>query len=48
MTTRLYIARHGQSEWNLHNKMQGVQDIDLTPTGLKQAELLASRLKMRK
>ncbi|KHO62459.1 phosphoglycerate mutase [Thermoanaerobacter sp. YS13] len=48
MTTRLYIARHGQSEWNLHNKMQGVQDIDLTPTGLKQAELLASRLKNEK
>ncbi|MDP9752097.1 histidine phosphatase family protein [Thermoanaerobacter pentosaceus] len=48
MTTRLYIVRHGQSEWNLHNKMQGIQDIDLTPTGLKQAELLASRLKNEK
>ncbi|MDK2815126.1 MAG: phosphoserine phosphatase [Thermoanaerobacter sp.] len=48
MTTRLYIVRHGQSEWNLHNKMQGIQDIDLTPTGLKQAKLLASRLKNEK
>lgn len=48
MTTRLYLVRHGQSEWNLHSKMQGVQDIDLTYTGVKQAELLARRLKNEK
>ncbi|AIS52435.1 phosphoserine phosphatase 1 [Thermoanaerobacter kivui] len=48
MTTRLYIARHGQSEWNLENKIQGIQDTNLTETGIRQAQLLAKRLKSEK
>lgn len=45
MVTRLYIARHGQSKWNLESRMQGMKDIELTQLGLEQAELLAKRLK---
>ncbi|MGB9779388.1 MAG: histidine phosphatase family protein [Caldanaerobacter sp.] len=44
MVTRLYIARHGQSKWNLENRMQGMKDIELSELGIKQADLLAKRL----
>jgi len=42
--TRLYIVRHGQSEWNLHNKVQGTKNTNLSELGIKQAHLLADRL----
>lgn len=45
MTTRLYIVRHGQSFWNINNRIQGIRDTELTKTGIKQAQLLAERLK---
>jgi probable phosphoglycerate mutase len=44
IVTRLYIARHGQSMWNLENRMQGMKDVELSELGIKQAELLAKRL----
>ncbi|NNM67077.1 MAG: histidine phosphatase family protein [Spirochaetales bacterium] len=40
----LYIARHGQTEWNLEKRLQGRQDSPLTPLGKFQAELLARSL----
>lgn len=43
--TKLYILRHGQSEWNVLNKVQGQLDIDLTDIGIKQAKKAAKRLK---
>ena len=40
---KLYAARHGQTEWNLLNKVISRTDQPLTETGLEQAKLLARR-----
>jgi 2,3-bisphosphoglycerate-dependent phosphoglycerate mutase len=47
MTTTLYIARHGETEWNLAQKLQGHQDSPLTARGRCQAESLAAVLNNR-
>jgi probable phosphoglycerate mutase len=44
MTTTLYIARHGETEWNLAGKLQGHRDSPLTAKGHIQAEFLAMAL----
>jgi 2,3-bisphosphoglycerate-dependent phosphoglycerate mutase len=41
---RLYIFRHGVSEWNLLKKWQGVQDTQLAPEGIAQAKEAAAAL----
>ena len=41
---RLYVARHGETEWNRLNKVCGRTDSPLTDTGLRQAQLLADKL----
>ena len=38
--TRLILVRHGQTVWNKLGKYQGQADIELSETGLEQAELL--------
>ena len=38
---KLYIARHGETTWNLQNKVSGRTDIPLTKKGMEQAQLLA-------
>ncbi|MCY7919778.1 histidine phosphatase family protein [Bacillus vallismortis] len=40
----LYIARHGQTQWNVEKRMQGWQDSDLTELGLYNARALGERL----
>ena len=42
---KLYIARHGQTQWNLENKVSGRTDIPLTEMGLQQAAQLAENAK---
>lgn len=42
---RLFVARHGQTRWNLENKVCGRTDQPLTEVGLEQAQLLAERTK---
>lgn len=42
--TRLLLLRHGQSEWNAAGRWQGWADTDLTPLGVRQAELAGARL----
>ncbi|RIJ76370.1 histidine phosphatase family protein [Nakamurella silvestris] len=37
----LILARHGQTVWHAENRYAGSSDIDLTPTGVEQAGLLA-------
>ena len=32
--TRVSIVRHGETEWNLEDKMQGILDSPLTPKGI--------------
>ena len=41
---KLYMIRHGQTEWNVSNRWQGRQDIALDETGERQARLLARKL----
>ena len=46
MSYPLILLRHGESEWNLENRFSGWKDVDLTETGVaeaqKAAELLAA------
>lgn len=40
----LYVTRHGQTEWNLENKVCGITNINLTDKGIEQAKYLAEKL----
>lgn len=40
----LYFVRHGETDWNVDNKIQGSTDIPLNETGLLQAKRLAEEL----
>lgn len=42
--TRLYLVRHGQTDWNLKPALQGRSDIPLNETGRTQAVEAAGRL----
>ena len=42
--TRIILARHGETEWNVEEIFRGRIDIELNETGIKQAELLAEYL----
>ncbi len=42
--TTVYLARHGQSDWNAAGRWQGHADRPLTALGLRQAADLAERL----
>lgn len=42
--TKFYIARHGETEWNVLGKVQGHTDIGLTKQGEEQARSLAKEL----
>jgi alpha-ribazole phosphatase len=39
MGVKLFLIRHGQTEWNSQGRYQGAQDTILTDTGIKQAGL---------
>ena len=42
---KLYLIRHGQSEWNVLGKIQGQKNTKLTEKGIEEASLLGKRLK---
>ena len=42
---RLYIVRHGSTDWNALGRLQGQTDTPLNRDGLRQAELLRERLR---
>lgn len=42
---KLYITRHGETQWNREKRMQGWKDSDLTPEGEGDALALAQVLK---
>ncbi|WP_150272226.1 histidine phosphatase family protein [Paenibacillus tepidiphilus] len=44
-TTTLYITRHGQTEWNVQQRMQGHMDSPLTELGVRQAEWLGRAMR---
>lgn len=39
---KLILARHGETDWNVAKKIQGVTDTDLNKNGLRQARELAA------
>lgn len=43
--TRLILIRHGQTDYNLHNKYCGINNPPLNITGVQQAKKLAHKLK---
>ncbi|MGB6986130.1 MAG: histidine phosphatase family protein [Candidatus Aquilonibacter sp.] len=40
----IYVARHGETEWNREGRYQGQRESGLTPTGVAQARALAAAL----
>jgi uncharacterized phosphatase len=43
--TRVCFVRHGETDWNLHGRIQGREDIALNKTGIEQANLSGEHLK---
>src|SRR3989338_10840636 len=41
----LYIVRHGETEWNVKDRIQGHKDSPLTSQGIRQAYDVAEKLK---
>lgn len=42
--TKIYITRHGETEWNRQRRFQGNKNSELTENGLLGAELLSERM----
>jgi broad specificity phosphatase PhoE len=45
--TTFFIARHGETEWNTHKRLQGQLDSPLTLNGRNQAQQLAQIISQR-
>ena len=45
MPMRIYIMRHGETDWNRENKIQGRVDIPLNENGRELARITAEKLK---
>lgn len=45
---KLFLVRHGQTDWNVKGKIQGSVDSELNETGIKQAEELSKKIKILK
>ena len=42
--TRVYLVRHGETEWNATGRWQGFSDVPLNDVGRVQAQLVAQRV----
>jgi len=45
---RIFLLRHGATDWNLARRCQGTTDLELNETGLRQAEAAAHELSREK
>ncbi len=41
---KLYLIRHGETDWNVDGRIQGHSDVDLNARGYEQARRLAARI----
>ncbi len=41
--TRIYLARHGETHWNVEKRLQGQCDSELTQQGIKQSKILIEK-----
>jgi phosphoglycerate mutase family protein len=46
--TKIYLVRHGLTEWNIGGRFQGHSDVALAQAGVKQAECLAKHFPAEK
>lgn len=46
--SRIFLIRHGTTDWNLSGRLQGHSDLGLNARGLEQAAAVAARLKAEK
>ena len=44
MTKKLYLVRHGETEWTAARRLQGQTDVPLSPRGRRQAQEVAQHL----
>ena len=42
---RIYVVRHGETDWNRMRRLQGQSDVSLNETGLEQSVLVGEALK---
>ena len=41
---KIYLVRHGQTDWNKEQKLQGQKDIPMNDEGIRQMNELADKL----
>lgn len=41
----IYLVRHGETDYNVNNLLQGASDISLNTNGIKQAHILKEKIK---
>ena len=41
---KLILLRHGESQWNLENRFTGWKDVDLTKSGIEEANFSAKQI----
>lgn len=42
---RLYIIRHGETQWNVEGRLQGQTDTELNENGIRLAKITAEGMK---